>query len=80
MSTEALEKARECPRTNYEDDILMRSNLNDLAMAGHIQYDLPLLIALAEMWDHDNNTFHLPSGEMKITLLDAYKIWGIPIR
>jgi len=75
----ALEKDREWPWKNHEDDILMHPSLNNLAMAGHIQHDLPLLIAVVEQWDLDTNYFHLPLGEIIVTLLDIYRIWGIPI-
>jgi len=76
---DSLEKAREWPKINHEDDILMRSRLNDIVMVGHVQHDLPLLTSLVEHWDEDTNTFHLPPGEMTITLLDVYCIWGVPI-
>ena len=78
--TTTLEKAWTWPRTNHSNDIFSRCELANLAIIGHIQQDLPLLIALVEHWDPDCNTFHLPPGEMTITLLDIYYIWGIPIR
>lgn len=62
-----------------QDDILMQSSLNYLAMDGHVQHDLPLLMTLVDQWDQDTNSFHLSSGEMMVTLLDMYRIWGISI-
>jgi len=79
MSIVVLEKAKRWLKMNHEDDILMISRLNDLVMVIHIQYDLPLLIALMERWNPNMNTFHLPPCEMNITLLNVYIIWGIPI-
>lgn len=48
MSMYALDKAREWPWMNYNDDILIHLDLNDLAIASHIQHDLPLLMILVE--------------------------------
>lgn len=79
ISTIVLEKDKEWPMMNHEDDILMQSGLNDLTIVGHVQHDLQLITSLEEHWDQDTNTFHLPPGEMKVTLLDVYRIWGIPI-
>lgn len=36
MSMATLEKAREWPKMNHEDDILMHSRLNDLAISSNI--------------------------------------------
>ena len=33
-----------------------------------------------ERWDPNSNTFHLPIGEMKVTLEDIYQIIRLPIR
>jgi len=78
ISTIALEKVMTLSRIGYEDDILMCLGLNELAMVGHVHHDLPLLMALVERCNLDMNNFHLPPSEMTATLLDIYKIWGIP--
>ena len=79
MSIATLEKDKTWPRKNHHDDILSQSGIMDLVIVGHVQHDLPLLIALDELWDLYCNTFHLPPGDMKVMLLDVYWIWGIPI-
>jgi len=71
MSTLALEKAQEWQEMNHEDDILMWDGLKNLFIFRHIQNDIPLLTMLIEIWDQDTNSFHLPLGEMMITLLDV---------
>lgn len=39
-----------------------------------------MLTALMERWDPNSNTFHLPTGEMMVTLEDVYWITRLPIR
>jgi len=39
-----------------------------------------MLTALMERWDPNSNTFHLPMGEIMITLEDVYRITRLPIR
>uniref|UniRef100_A0A8I6WPQ9 Aminotransferase-like plant mobile domain-containing protein n=1 Tax=Hordeum vulgare subsp. vulgare TaxID=112509 RepID=A0A8I6WPQ9_HORVV len=41
-------------------------------------FDYPLLSSLADKWQR-TNTFHLPVGEMTITLEDVEKIFGLPL-
>jgi len=74
MITITLEKARGLPRTNQIDDILSKYRLVDLAIIKHVQQDFPLLTTLAERWDPTCYSFHLPLGEMTITLMDIYHI------
>lgn len=38
-----------------------------------------LLIALAECWHNENNTFHLVTGEMMVTPKEVYRILCIPM-
>lgn len=38
-----------------------------------------LLIAFAERWHSDTNTFHLATGEITVTLEDCYQILWIPM-
>ncbi|CAN1221130.1 Protein MAIN-LIKE 1 [Linum grandiflorum] len=42
-------------------------------------YDIALLAAFVERWQPDTNTFHMPFGEMTITLHDVFHILRIPI-
>ncbi|PKU72586.1 Serine/threonine-protein phosphatase 7 long form like [Dendrobium catenatum] len=41
--------------------------------------DHSLLIALVERWSPQTNSFHLPVGEMSITLQDVTLILGLQI-
>ncbi|XP_050223492.1 protein MAIN-LIKE 1-like [Mercurialis annua] len=41
--------------------------------------DIPLLSAFVERWQPDTSSFHLPFGEMTITLHDVWFILGIPV-
>lgn len=80
MTTTTLETTQTWSRTTHNDDIMDIYGLVELAYVRHVQLHLPLLIALAEYWDQDYCSFHLPTSEMMKTLLDVYWIWGIPIR
>lgn len=44
-----------------------------------INNDKYLISALVESWRPKTNTFHLPVGEMTITLQDVSCLWGLPI-
>lgn len=46
---------------------------------GHIKHDWCLIEALIERWRPETHTFHLPVGEMTITLQDVAMICGLPI-
>lgn len=74
MRTITLDLVQAFLTTAQSDDILERSGLRELAYTRSIQLDLPLLIALVERWDQDCCSFHLPTNEMTIMLLDIYQI------
>jgi hypothetical protein len=38
-----------------------------------------LISALVEHWQPETNSFHLPVGEMTVTLQDVSFLWGLPI-
>ncbi|CAI0617447.1 unnamed protein product [Linum tenue] len=44
-----------------------------------IEIDNDLLTAMAERWRPETHTFHLPEGEMTITLKDVAILTGLPI-
>ncbi|RVW18813.1 Serine/threonine-protein phosphatase 7 long form-like [Vitis vinifera] len=46
---------------------------------GHISLDWPLITSLVERWRPETHTFHLPIGEMTITLQDVAMILGLRI-
>ncbi|CAN1239040.1 Serine/threonine-protein phosphatase 7 long form homolog [Linum grandiflorum] len=46
-------------------------------MSSHV--DVALLIVFIERWQPDTNTFHMPLGEITITLHDVYYILRLPI-
>ncbi len=41
--------------------------------------DMPLISAFVERWQPETNTFHLPFGEMTITLHDVWYLLRIPV-
>ena len=53
--------------------------LEGLHLVPSIQLDHALIIAFIERWRPETHTFHLPHGEMTITLQDAKVIMGLPI-
>lgn len=44
-----------------------------------IMHNKGLLTTLAERWHNEHNTFHLPTGEISVTLEDVYRILHIPV-
>ena len=48
-------------------------------MVPSIQLDIALITAFVERWRPETHTFHLPHGEMTITLQDVEVIMGLPI-
>jgi hypothetical protein len=61
---------------------LRRAGLLDIARvvnAGLPPLDPPLLTALIDRWRPETHSFHLPCGEMTVTLQDTAMILGLPI-
>lgn len=46
---------------------------------GFIQLDWHLITVLVERWRQETHTFHLPHGEMTVTLQDVSIQFGLPI-
>ena len=46
---------------------------------GHIAIDWPLITSLVERWRPETHTFHVPVGEMTITLQDVAILLGLRI-
>uniref|UniRef100_K3XQ43 SWIM-type domain-containing protein n=1 Tax=Setaria italica TaxID=4555 RepID=K3XQ43_SETIT len=63
-------------------EYLQRAGFLDLAI--HVVGDLPpmdgpLLTAMVDRWRPETHTFHLPFGEMTITMQDVAMILGLPL-
>ena len=60
-------------------DIIKLLRLEGLFRAPSKEIDNCLISALVERWRPETHTFHLPHGEMTITLEDVEVIFGLPI-
>ena len=58
---------------------LLQSGFAGLSKLRSIQLDWALLTALVERWRPETHTFHLPHGEMTITLQDIEVLFGLPV-
>ncbi|KAJ1404666.1 Aminotransferase-like, plant mobile domain [Sesbania bispinosa] len=59
------------PENDYVRDIVDDSGLGPLVEETHSLVDRSLLSTFAERWHRDTRSFHLPVGEMTITLDDV---------
>ena len=55
------------------------SGLTPLLTSGYKNISHGLVCAMSERWHEETNSFHLPVGEMTITLDDLAYLIGIPI-
>ena len=60
-------------------DIMKLLRLEGLFRVPSKEIDHCLLSALVERWRPETHTFHLPHGEMSITIQDVEVIFGLPI-
>ena len=60
-------------------DIIKLVGLEGLYRALSREIDHGLILALVERWQSETHMFHLPYGEMSITLQDVEVILGLPI-
>ena len=58
---------------------VMQSGFYGVYRVGHISLDWPLIMSLVERWRPETHTFHLPIGEMTVTLQDVAMILGLRI-
>ncbi|KAF6990413.1 hypothetical protein CFC21_007606 [Triticum aestivum] len=73
-----------CHRVGIPVDPLCSAALENLgfyqiAKMTKINVDKYLISALVERWRPEKNSFHLPVGEMTVTLQDVSCLWGLPI-
>ena len=61
------------------EEILRRSGLHDVVCVGRMQYDRALVTAMVERWRPGTHCFHLPFGEVTITLQDVQVLFGLRI-
>lgn len=55
------------------------AGLDGLLRVPHMDLDHALITALVERWRPETHSFHLPHGEMTITLQDMEVIMGVPV-
>jgi Plant mobile domain len=55
------------------------SGLYGIVQIGTIKVDVSLISALVERWRQETHTFHLPVGEMTVTLEDVAILLGVPV-
>ncbi|XP_075644137.1 serine/threonine-protein phosphatase 7 long form homolog [Castanea sativa] len=55
------------------------AGLDGLLRVPHMDLDHALITALVERWRPETHSFHLPHGEMTITLQDIEVIMGVPV-
>ena len=61
-------------------DLVEASSLHDLIYIGYLTVTHAMVRALCERWHTETSSFHLPVGEMRITLDDVYNILHLPIQ
>ncbi|KAJ1424740.1 Aminotransferase-like, plant mobile domain [Sesbania bispinosa] len=66
------------PENDYIRDIVDDSSLAPLVKGTHSLVDRSLLSAFTERWHRETSSFHLPVGEMTITLDDVSSLLHIP--
>ncbi|XP_050209495.2 protein MAIN-LIKE 1-like [Mercurialis annua] len=60
-------------------DLINLTGLAHLPDTMYAHLDVPLLSAFVERWQPDTSSFHMPFGEMTITLHDVWYILRIPV-
>jgi len=73
------EMAKISMQDNRVIDIIKLVGLKGLFRAPSREIDNGLILALVDRWRPETHMFHLPHGEMSITLQDVEVILGLPI-
>ena len=55
-------------------------HLVDILQSEAKSINASLIAGLVERWRPETHTFHLPFGEMTVTLQDVSALWGLPIQ
>src|SRR3954470_1071809 len=68
------------PEVQWFNDAVTASGLGGLCMTGHTTISHGMQGAFVERWHRETSSFHLPVGEMTITLHDVHCLLHLPIR
>ncbi|KOM47323.1 hypothetical protein LR48_Vigan07g102700 [Vigna angularis] len=66
----------------YHEAIEPYISMSGLGSLVNLSYEYAnhgLIVALSERWHHETNIFHLPIGEMSVTLDDVLNLLHLPI-
>src|ERR1051325_3134962 len=68
------------PPEPWFNGLLRTTGLRDLTLCGYNMVNWGMINAFVEMWHEETSSFHLPHGEMTITLNDVACLLHLPIR
>src|SRR3954463_15374192 len=68
------------PTGKWFNDAVRASRLSGLCMTGYTTIIHGMQGAFVERWHRETSSFHLPVGEMTITLHDVQCLFHLPIR
>ncbi|XP_058747023.1 protein MAIN-LIKE 1-like [Vicia villosa] len=68
------------PVKPWFEELLLLSGLKDLAKCGYSMVNKGMINAFFERWHHETSSFHIPHGEMTITLDDVTCLLHLQIR
>ncbi|XP_058733610.1 protein MAIN-LIKE 2-like [Vicia villosa] len=62
------------------DQLLVLSELKGLTLCGYTTVNHGMINTFVKRWHHETSSFHLPHGEMSVTLNDVACLLHLPIR